>query len=47
MRTSLYSILCIVIRLGAVVLAASTLGSVLSVGLMIRQGVPLAGLGSC
>ncbi|GAA0716649.1 hypothetical protein [Dokdonella soli] len=31
MRTSLYSILCIVIRLGAVFLAFKTLGSVLSV----------------
>lgn len=38
MRTSLYSILCIVIRLGAVVLAVSTLASALSVALMIRQG---------
>lgn len=45
MRTSLYSILCIVIRLGAVVLAASTLGSALSVALMMRRGVPLADLG--
>lgn len=38
MRTSLYSILCIVIRLGAVVLAVSTLASALSMALMIRQG---------
>jgi len=45
MRTSLYSILCIVIRLGAAVLAASTLGSVLSLALMIRQGTALADLG--
>lgn len=38
MRTSLDSILCIVIRLGAVLLAVSTLGSVLSVVVMIHQG---------
>ena len=38
MRTSLYSVLCIVIRLGAVVLAVSTLASALSMALMIRQG---------
>lgn len=41
MRTSLYSILCIVIRLGAVVLAVSTLASVLSVALLVRQGMSL------
>lgn len=50
MRTSLYSILCIVIRLGAVLLAVSTLGSALSMALMVRQGtspmeiMPLIGL---
>lgn len=38
MRTSLYSILCIVVRLGAVMLAVSTLASALSMALMIRQG---------
>ena len=38
MRTSLYSILCIAIRLGAVMLAVSTLASVLSMALMIRPG---------
>jgi len=38
MRTSLYSILCIVIRLGAVMLAVSTLASALAMALMIRQG---------
>ena len=38
MRTSLYSILCIVIRLGAVLLAVSTLGSVLSMCLALRNG---------
>lgn len=39
MRTSLYSILCIVIRLGAVLLAVGTLGSVLSMILTLREGV--------
>jgi hypothetical protein len=39
MRTSMYSILCIVIRLGAVLLAVSTLGSVLSMVMALRQGV--------
>lgn len=38
MRTSLYSILCIVIRLGAVLLGVSTLGSVLSMCLALRNG---------
>jgi hypothetical protein len=38
MRTSLYSILCIVIRIGAVLLAVSTLGSVLSMCLALRNG---------
>ncbi len=44
MRTSLYSILCITIRIGAVLLAVSTLGSVLSVALMIHQGTSPADL---
>jgi hypothetical protein len=38
MRTSLYSILCVVIRLGAVLLAVSTLGSALSICLALRNG---------
>ncbi|HEU4663620.1 MAG TPA: hypothetical protein VFS55_06290 [Dokdonella sp.] len=38
MRTSLYSILCIVIRLGAVLLAVSALGSVLATAMMVRDG---------
>ena len=38
MRTSLYSVLCMVIRLGAVLLAVSTLGSVLSLCLALRNG---------
>ena len=38
MRTSLYSVLCMVIRLGAVLLAVSTLGSMLSMRLALRNG---------
>ena len=44
MRTSLFSILCIVIRVGAVLLAVSTLGSVLSMCLALRNGAAAAEL---
>jgi hypothetical protein len=42
MRTSLYSVLCIVIRLGAVMLAVSTITNVLAIAATLREGAALA-----
>ena len=45
MQTSLYSILCIVVRLGAIFLAFSTLSSLLALLVTWRAGAEVAGLG--
>jgi hypothetical protein len=45
MRTSLYSILCIVVRLGAICLAVGTLSSLLALLVSWRAGTEVADLG--